>query len=63
MVNSAGIITVAAEYDGDVSEDEVAAKIEKIYERTLAIFERADAEDRPTSEIADQMAREVIAAA
>ena len=63
VVNSAGIITVAAEYDGDVSEDEVTAKIEKIYERTLAIFERADAEDRPTSEIADQMAREIIAAA
>lgn len=63
VVNSAGIITVAAEYDGDVTEDEVTAKIERIYDRTLAIFERADREDRPTSEIADQMAREIIAEA
>jgi len=63
VVNSAGIITVAAEYDGGVSEDDVMQKIERIYHRTLAIFERADLEQRPTSEIADQMARETIAGA
>jgi leucine dehydrogenase len=63
VVNSAGIITVAAEYDGDVGQDEVSAKIERIHDRTLAIFERSDREDRPTSEVADQMAREIIAAA
>ena len=63
VVNSAGIITVAAEYEGDVTREAVEAKIDGIYDRTLAIFERADREDRPTSEIADQMAREIIAAA
>ncbi len=63
VVNSAGIITVAAEYDGDVTLDEVTARIGRIHERSLAIFERADREDRPTSEIADQMAREIIAEA
>ena len=63
VVNSAGIITVAAEYDGDVTQEEVTDKIGRIYDRTLAIFERSDKEDRPTSVIADQMAREIIAEA
>ena len=63
VVNSAGIITVAAEYEGCAKEADVMRKIERIYDRTLAIFERADKEQRPTSEVADQMAREIIAAA
>lgn len=62
VVNSAGIITVAAEYDGNASEADVMQKIERIYDRTLAIFQRAEQEQRPTSAIADEMARETIAA-
>lgn len=61
VVNSAGIIAVAAEYEGDVSRTEMDEKIARIYDRSLAIFQRADAENTPTSEIADQMAREIIA--
>ncbi len=61
VVNSAGIIAVAAEYDGDVSEAELREKVNRIYDRSLAIFQRADGEDTPTSVIADQMAREIIA--
>lgn len=63
VVNSGGIIAVAAEHEGSTSEADVMAKVERIHDRTLQIFARADKEDAPTSEIADQMAREVIAAA
>ena len=63
VVNSGGIMAVAAEHEGGISEADVMAKVERIHDRTLQIFARADKEDAPTSEIADQMAREVIAAA
>ncbi|MGI9414246.1 MAG: Leu/Phe/Val dehydrogenase [Hyphomicrobiales bacterium] len=63
VVNSGGIMAVAAEHEGGISEAELMAKVERIYDRTLAIFERADEEVLPTSDVADQMAREVIAAA
>ena len=32
-----------------------------LYDTLLRIFERADAEDKPTSTVADQMAQEIIA--
>jgi len=63
VVNSGGIMAVAAEHEGGISEADVMAKVERIHDRTLQIFARADKENAPTSEIADQMAREVIAAA
>lgn len=63
VVNSAGIMAVAAEHEGGISEADLMARVERIYDRTLQIFERADKENAPTSEIADEMAREVIAAA
>ena len=63
VVNSGGIMAVAAEHEGGISEADVMAKVERIHDRTLQIFARADKEDAPTSEIADEMAREVIAAA
>lgn len=63
VVNSGGIIAVAAEYEGGRPERQVRARVETIHARTLAIFERARAEGRPTSAVADQMAREAIAAA
>ncbi len=63
VVNSGGIITVVSEYEGGRPEAEIIEKVDRIYERTLAIFVRAQAEGQPTSKIADQMAREVIAGA
>jgi leucine dehydrogenase len=58
VINAGGIINVAHEYRGDATEAQVRAEIEKIPARLTEIFERARREDRPTSAIADQMARE-----
>ncbi len=61
VINAAGVISVGLEILGSWSADEMTARIDRIGETLSRIFERAAAEDRPTGEIADQMAREVIA--
>ena len=58
VINAGGIINVSHEYRGDATEAQVRAEIEKIPVRLTEIFERARREDRPTSEVADEMARE-----
>ncbi len=60
VVNAGGIINVAAEYFGDMTEEMVVAKVEGIEGRLWEILERADLENRSTDEIADHMAREKI---
>ncbi|HEY1889602.1 MAG TPA: Glu/Leu/Phe/Val dehydrogenase dimerization domain-containing protein [Steroidobacteraceae bacterium] len=62
VINAGGIISVAREYEGGVTSAQVKAEIEKIPTRLTEIFERARREARPTSAIADQMARERLAA-
>ena len=57
VINAGGLINVYHEtpdYDADVVKQEV----EGIYDTLLEIFERADREDTPTSEVADKMAEE-----
>ncbi|HYE49018.1 MAG TPA: Glu/Leu/Phe/Val dehydrogenase [Azospirillaceae bacterium] len=63
VINGGGIINVSAEVTRDYDKDAVLRKVERIHGTLLDIFRRADAEDRPTNEIADQMARERLAAA
>ncbi len=63
VINGGGIINVSAEVTRDYDKDAVLKKVERIHGTLLDIFRRADAEDRPTNEIADQMARERLAAA
>ena len=62
VINAGGIISVAHEYRGGAAWAEVKADIEKIPARLTAIFERARHEGRPTSAVADEMARERLAA-
>ncbi|MGH8198798.1 MAG: Glu/Leu/Phe/Val dehydrogenase dimerization domain-containing protein [Steroidobacteraceae bacterium] len=62
VINAGGIISVAREYEGGVTAAQVKAEIERIPARLSEIFERARREGRPTSAIADQMARERLAA-
>ncbi len=62
VINAGGIINVSLEirpegYDKDQSTRQVLA----IYDTLLNIFSRADAENQPTNEVADLMAREIIA--
>lgn len=59
VINAGGIINVSFEKDYDKAK--ATAKVEEIYATLLDIFGRADAQQKPTGIIADQMAREIIA--
>lgn len=62
VINAGGLIQVAAIYD--YHDVEIAYKsIDRIYDRTLAIFETAAKMNRPTGEVAEQLAREKLVAA
>jgi leucine dehydrogenase len=61
VINAGGIISVAHEYRGDATAAQVKAEIERIPARLTEIFERARREGRPTSAVADEMARERLA--
>jgi leucine dehydrogenase len=61
VINAGGIISVAHEYRGGATAAQVKAEIEKIPVRLTKIFERALREGRPTSDVADEMARERLA--
>jgi len=63
VINAGGIITVAAEYGGNSSEDQVRADVGRIKDRLKAIFEESRATGRPTNELADKLARDIVAAA
>lgn len=62
VINAGGIINVAHEYHGDSSEEKVKADIAKIPQRLQAIFDEAESGGRPTNELADELARRLIAA-
>ena len=62
VINAGGIISVAAEYYGSSSKDEVLADIGRIKDRLNTIFAEARESGRPTNELADELARELVAA-
>jgi len=57
VINAGGVIDVAFERTG-YELDKVVAKVNGIGDSLTEIFERADVEQRPTSEVADDLARE-----
>ncbi|MGB5492045.1 MAG: Glu/Leu/Phe/Val dehydrogenase dimerization domain-containing protein [Woeseiaceae bacterium] len=63
VINAGGIISVAREYYGSSSEDEVRTDVYRIRERLQAIFDEAKSSGRPTNELADELARNLVAAA
>ena len=63
VINAGGIISVAREYYGSSSEDEVRADVSRIRERLQAIFDEAKSSGRPTNELADELARSIVAEA
>jgi leucine dehydrogenase len=63
VINAGGIISVGREYLGGASIASIEAEISKIPERLTEIFARSRAENRPTSDIADEMAKRLIAQA
>ncbi|QJE73569.1 Glu/Leu/Phe/Val dehydrogenase [Aerophototrophica crusticola] len=63
VINGGGIINVSAEVTQAYDRDSVLRQVERIPHTLTDIFRRADREGRPTSAIADQMARERLSAA
>ncbi len=63
VINAGGIISVAREYYGSSSEDEVRADVYRIRDRLQAIFDEARSSGRPTNELADELARNLVSAA
>ncbi|MCL1076046.1 Leu/Phe/Val dehydrogenase [Shewanella dokdonensis] len=58
VINAGGIINVSFEAAYDVNK--ATAKVEQIYQTLMTIFREAEAQNRPTAEIADEMARKII---
>ncbi len=63
VINAGGIISVAAEYYDNGSEDDVRADVGRIKDRLKKIFDQAKETGRPTHELADELARSIVAAA
>ena len=63
VINAGGIINVAAEYYGNSSDDDVRADVGRIKDRLIEIFKQAKETGRPTNELADELARKLVAEA
>ena len=63
VINAGGIINVAAEYYGGGSDDDVRNDVGRIKDRLSKIFREAKETGRPTNELADELARKLVAAA
>ena len=62
VINAGGIINVAAEVSGKYSPEWVRSKLDQLEETLGEVFDRAASEDRTTADVADEMARERMAA-
>jgi leucine dehydrogenase len=63
VINAGGIISVGREYLGGATAESIVAEIHRIPVRLTEIFARSSATNRPTSELADEMARQLLAEA
>ncbi len=63
VINGGGIINVAGEYYRDADDAEVMDRVAEIGPRLYGIFEEAAATGRPTNEVADARAAQIIAEA
>mgnify|MGYP001796372825 CR=1 FL=1 len=59
VINAGGIINVACEHAGDVTDETVNERVAQIGQRLNAIFEQSERLNLPTNQIADDMARRV----
>lgn len=62
VINAGGIISCGLEYFGGSSEADLREAIGRIPERLTAIFEESKRSGRPTSAVADDWARRIVAA-
>ena len=63
VINAGGIISVAHEYYGDASEDDVREDVGRIKDRLAELFRQSAETGRPTNELADELARKLVAEA
>ncbi|MBL8271232.1 Leu/Phe/Val dehydrogenase [Steroidobacter sp.] len=63
VINAGGIISCGREYLGGATAASIDAEIHRIPARLTEIFARSGATGRPTSELADEMARQLLAEA
>lgn len=63
VINAGGIISVGREYLGGATAESIVAEIQRIPVRLTEIFAHSSATNRPTSELADEMARQLLAEA
>ena len=61
VINAGGVISVALEYLGDSTEEQVRREIWHIPERLQQIFADAESRAQPTSLVADELARQIVA--
>ncbi|MDX1515753.1 MAG: Glu/Leu/Phe/Val dehydrogenase [Woeseiaceae bacterium] len=61
VINAGGVISVAREYLGQSSEDEVRSEVARIPDRLGDIFAEAESTGRATNVIADELARRIVA--
>ncbi|MBN8807712.1 MAG: Glu/Leu/Phe/Val dehydrogenase [Sphingomonas sp.] len=60
VINAGGIINVGLEYLGQGDRAEVEARIARIPERLVAVWDESDRTGQPSSDVADAMARRLI---
>ena len=61
VINAGGVISVAREYLGNSSEDEVRTEVGRIPDGLNEIFAESSKTGRPTNVIADELARRIVA--
>lgn len=60
VINAGGIINVALEYLGQGDQAEVEARIARIPDRLVEVWDESDASGRPHSDVADSIAKRLI---
>ena len=60
MINAGGIINVGLEYLGQGDQAEVEARIARIPERLVEVWDESDRTGAPSSDVADAIARRLI---
>jgi leucine dehydrogenase len=62
IINSGGIINASVEFDPQGYDAKTARdRVDKIYEKLINLFEISKKENKPTSQIADEMAQKILA--
>ena len=62
VINAGGMLNASGDIFGQYDANQVMKRLSGLYDAALRIFETAQQEGRPTSEVADDLARQIIAA-